>query len=119
MRKPCINCKCCAHGISYNNFDCLEDGYGINLRPLSDFASEVYRDDLCERFLPKVLDENVYDKVAKSLSAKMHKAMAIIQLKLIGQMVHRHPEYHMEDRNLLEHMITRKDCISIMELRAR
>ena len=61
-------------GISYNNFDCLEDGYGINLRPLSDFASEVYRDDLCERFLPKVLDENVYDKVAKSLSAKMHKA---------------------------------------------
>ena len=91
-------------GISYNNFDCLEDGYGINLRPLSDFASEVYRDDLCERFLPKVLDENVYDKVAKSLSAKMHKAMAIIQLKLIGQMVHRHPEYHMEDRNLLEHI---------------
>ena len=91
-------------GISYNNFDCLEDGYGINLRPLSDFASEVYRDDLCERFLPKVLDENVYDKVAKSLSAKMHKAMAVIQLKLIGQMVHRHPEYHMEDRNLLEHI---------------
>ena len=91
-------------GISYNNFDCLEDGYGINLRPLSDFASEVYRDDLCECFLPKVLDENVYDKVAKSLSAKMHKAMAVIQLKLIGQMVHRHPEYHMEDRNLLEHI---------------
>ena len=49
-------------------------------------------------------DENVYDKVAKSLSAKMHKAMAVIQLKLIGQMVHRHPEYHMEDRNLLEHI---------------
>ena len=89
------------------------------MRPLSDFASEVYRDDLCERFLPKVLDENVYDKVAKSLSAKMHKAMAIIQLKLIGQMVHRHPEYHMEDRNLLDILITRKDCISIMELRAR
>ena len=91
-------------GISYNNFDCLEDGYGINLRPLSDFASVAYRDDPCERFQPKVLDENVYDKVATSLSAKMHKAMAIIQLKLIGQMVHRHPEYHMEDRNLLEHI---------------
>lgn len=90
--------------ISYNNFDCLEDGYGINLRPLSDFAAEVYRDDPCERFYPKVLDENVYDKVTKSVSAKMHKAMAIIQLKLIGQMVHRHPEYHMEDRNLLEHI---------------
>ena len=42
--------------------------------------------------------------MAKSLSAKMHKPMAVIQLKLIGQMVHRHPEYHMEDRNLLEHI---------------
>lgn len=91
-------------GISYNNFDCLEDGYGINLRPLSDFASKAYRDDPCERFFPKVLDENVYDQVTQSLSAKMHKAMAIIQLKLIGQMVHRHPEYQMEDRSLLEHI---------------
>ncbi len=91
-------------GISYNNFDCLEDGYGINLRSLSDFASVAYRDDPCERFQPTILDENVYDKVAINLSSKMHKAMAIIQLKLIGQMVHRHPEYHMEDRNLLEHI---------------
>lgn len=91
-------------GISYNNFDCLEDGYGINLRPLSDFAAMAYREDPCERFYPKILDENVYDKVDRRLSAKMHKAMAVIQLKLIGQLVHRHPEYHMEGRSLLEHI---------------
>ena len=30
--------------IRYNNFDSLEDGYGINLRPLTQFALETYRD---------------------------------------------------------------------------
>lgn len=36
--------------ISYNSFDVLEDGYGINLRPLSMFAANLYRDDPCQRF---------------------------------------------------------------------
>ena len=31
--------------ISYNGFDCLEDGYGINLRPLSMFAATTYAND--------------------------------------------------------------------------
>ena len=31
---------CCGIAISYNSFDVLEDGYGINLRPLSMFAAE-------------------------------------------------------------------------------
>ncbi|MFQ9681327.1 MAG: fructose-bisphosphatase class III [Ruthenibacterium lactatiformans] len=28
---------------SYNNLETLEDGYGISLRPLSQYAEEVYR----------------------------------------------------------------------------
>ncbi len=39
-------------GLSYNNFDCLEDGYGINLRPLSSFAAKVYANDECKYFRP-------------------------------------------------------------------
>ncbi|MBO6286160.1 MAG: fructose-bisphosphatase class III, partial [Bacilli bacterium] len=31
----------------YNCFDVLEDGYGINLRPLSMYAKEIYKDDPC------------------------------------------------------------------------
>jgi fructose-1,6-bisphosphatase-3 len=89
-------------GISYNSFDVLEGGYGINLRPLSDFAARVYHDDPCEHFQPHVLDENQYDPVDIPLAAKMHKAMVILQLKLEGQLIHRHPEYHMDDRLLLE-----------------
>ncbi len=89
-------------GISYNSFDVLEDGYGINLRPLSVFAAQVYRDDPCKIFAPHILDENKYDPVDVHLAAKMHKAMAIIQFKLEGQLITRHPEYQMEDRRLLE-----------------
>ncbi len=89
-------------GISYNNFDLLEDGYGINLRALSVFAAQTYRDDPCEVFIPHILDENQYDPVDIPLAAKMHKAMAIIQFKVEGQLIQKHPEYHMDDRILLD-----------------
>ncbi len=88
--------------ISYNNFDMLEDGYGINLRPLSMFAASTYRDDPCSAFMPHILDENKYDPVDPQLAAKMHKAVAIIMFKLEGQLIARHPEYEMEDRLLLD-----------------
>lgn len=88
--------------MAYNNFDVLEDGYGINLRPLFEFADKVYTDEMCESYLPHMLDKNVYDKIDKHLVAKMHKAITVIQLKLEGQMVKKHPEYEMEHRNLLE-----------------
>ena len=87
--------------VSYNNFDQIEEGYGLNLRPLSMFAAEVYRDDPCERFIPHVLDENVYDPVDVPLASKMHKAMAVIEMKLENQLLLRHPEYGMADRILL------------------
>ncbi len=89
-------------GLSYNNFDCLEDGYGINLRPLSAFASKVYGNDDCANFRPHVLDLNHYDPVDTDLAAKMHKAAAIIMFKLEGQLIQRHPEYHLDDRLLLD-----------------
>lgn len=98
-------------GVSYNNFDLLEDGYGINLRALSMFAAEVYQDDPCTIFTPHILDENTYDPVDIPLAAKMHKAIAIIQFKLEGQLIARHPEYQMEDRVLLDKIDFRKGTI--------
>jgi fructose-1,6-bisphosphatase-3 len=86
----------------YNNFDMLEIGYGINLRPLSAFALSVYGDDPCVPFRPHVLDENEYDPIEPALAAKMHKAIAVIQFKLEGQRVKAHPEYGMEERLLLD-----------------
>lgn len=96
-------CMACVlrNAISYNTFDALEDGYAIHLRQLDDFAQEVYGDDPCERFQLRVYDENIYDIVDKQRAAKMHKAMAIIQFKLEGQLLARHPEYEMNDRFVL------------------
>jgi len=86
----------------YNNFDILQDGYGINLRAFSLFADDVYRDDPCELFMPHILDENEYDEIPPQLAAKMQKACAVIQFKLEGQLIKRHPEYQMDDRLLLD-----------------
>lgn len=88
--------------ISYNNFDMLEVGYGINLRPLATFAEKVYGDDPCEYFKPHILDKNKYDPVDETLAAKMHKAIAICQFKVEGQRIKAHPEYKLEKRLLLD-----------------
>ena len=108
----CI-CNVLRIAISYNSFDVLEDGYGINLRPLSMFAAKVYRDDPCERFVPHILDENVYDAVDPGLAAKMHKAIAVIQFKVEGAIIKRHPEYGMVDRILLEAVDFEKGTVTV------
>lgn len=98
--RACI-CNVLRMALGYNGFDVLEDGYGINLRPLSMFAERVYRDDPCTCFLPQILDKNIYDAVDPKLAAKMHKAIAVLQYKEEGQIIKRHPEYGMEERILL------------------
>lgn len=108
----CI-CNVLRIAIRYNGFDLLEDGYGINLRPLSMFAARVYKDDPCTRFLPKILDENIYDAVDPGLAAKMHKAIAVIQFKVEGQIIKRHPEFHMDERTHITAIDFEKGTVSI------
>ncbi len=86
----------------YNSFDFLEDGYGLNLRPLAVFAAEMYKDDGCSLFHPNYYDHNKYDTVDPELAAKMHKAITIIQLKLEGQLIESHPEWGLSNRNLFK-----------------
>lgn len=112
---PACICNVLRIAISYNSFDVLEDGYGINLRPLSMFAADVYKDDPCERFAPKTLDQNIYDAVDPGLAAKMHKAIAVIQFKVEGQIIKRHPGYRMDDRLLLESVDFQKGTVRIGE----
>ncbi len=84
----------------YNNFDVLEDGYGLNLRALAVFAAEAYKDDVCRLYYPNTLDDNIYDPVDARLVAKMHKAITVIQLKLEGQLMEKYPEWEMQHRSL-------------------
>lgn len=97
----------------YNNIGTLEDAYGINIRPLSTFAQEAYKNDNCEKFLPKEFDYNKYDNSDRKLIAKIHKAITIIQFKLEGQMIKKHPEYNLNDRLLLDKMDLKKGLVLI------
>ncbi len=99
--------------ISYNNFDMLEIGYGINLRPLAVFAAKTYGSDPCAKFMPHVLDKNTFDPVDENLAAKMHKAIAIIQHKVEGQRIKSHPEYSMQHRLLLDKMDLKAGTVTV------
>lgn len=83
----------------YGNLDTLEEGYGINLIPLATFALEHYSDVNCDSFAIKYNTD--YNTKDLSLDMKMHKAIAVIQFKLEGQIIMRRPEFGMEDRMLL------------------
>lgn len=88
--------------IRYANIETLEEGYGINLLPLANFAMETYGADPCTVFQTKDFENNPRLTRSAQLMAKMHKAISIIQFKLEGQTILRHPEYQMNDRLFLD-----------------
>lgn len=113
MGASCGNEACIANvlriSLRYGNMTTLEDGYGINLVPLATFAMETYGNDPCDVFMPKDnTDEEPLSDKNRRLIAKMHKAIAVIQFKLEGEMIARHPEWGMDDRRLL-HLIDPKE----------
>lgn len=116
MGAACGNRPCIANiirmNVSYNNFDMLEYGYGINLRPLATLAQQIYGDDPCDSFKPHVLDKNRYDPIPQDLAAKMHKMIAICQFKCEGQTIMAHPEYGLEHRLLLDKIDFEKKTVT-------
>lgn len=92
-----------SNAISYNNLKFLEEGYGINLRPLAMFAAEIYAKSDISAFKLKSIENNenlTYQEL--TLLSKMYKAMSIIKFKLEGQIIKRNPHFNMEDRLLLD-----------------
>ena len=99
--------------IRYANIETLEEGYGINLLPLANFAMTVYGDDPCTIWQTKDFDNNPRLTRSAQLMAKMHKAISIIQFKLEGQTVLRHPEWHMDHRALLDKIDYKRGKIKV------
>lgn len=75
-----------------NTLKSIEDGYGININPLIEFAHKTYRPS--RAFYPR--RTNVSEAKNQYL-AIIQKAIAIIQFKIEANIIHRHPEYEMED----------------------
>ena len=99
----CI-CNVLRLSLRYANLTTIEEAYGINLVPLATFAMEVYKDDPCEEFIPKLMAGNTMEEKYIRLTAQMHKAISIIQFKKEALIFKRRPEWGMLDRCMLEHI---------------
>lgn len=99
--------------IRYANIETLEEEYGINLLPLANFAMETYGNDPCTIWQTKDFENNPRLTRSAQLMAKMHKAISIIQFKLEGQTVLRHPEWNMSHRALLDKIDFNKGTITL------
>lgn len=97
----------------YDNLSTLEEGYGINIRPLSIFATETYKNDKCQAFMPRNKEVSKYSNTDKIILSKIQKAMSVIQFKIEGGLIKKHPEYKMKDRLLLDKMDLEKGIIKI------
>ncbi|HEV3210946.1 MAG TPA: fructose-bisphosphatase class III [Chthoniobacterales bacterium] len=89
--------------LRYRRLSQLEEGYGIPIEPLDLLVRTVYADDPASGF--EVKGTGMREKI---MMARMQKAAAIMQFKLEGQLIARHPEWQMEHRRLL-HRINREN----------
>lgn len=111
--------ECCIANVvriclRYANMETLEDGYGINLVPLATFALERYADDECTVFQPKISPGDAAMTLrSRRLIAKMHKAIAVIQFKLEGELIRRYPQWNMNGRRLLHHIDFNEGTITL------
>lgn len=115
MGAACGHLACIANvlrtAVRYGNLDTLEEGYGINLVPLATFALDAYQDVNCDAFAIKFNTD--YNTKDLSMDMKIHKAVAIIQFKLEGQIIKKHPEFEMEGRLLLDKINYEKKTVII------
>ena len=97
MGAACGSDACIANvvrnGIRYGTEATLEQGYGISLRGLTLFACATY-------------------PALSPMDAAL-KAIRVIQFKVEGQTIRRHPEYRMDDRLLLHRMDLQKGAVDI------
>jgi fructose-1,6-bisphosphatase-3 len=110
--EACI-CNAVRFSARYANLHIIEESYGINLLPLATFAMEFYNGDSCARFIPKSASAKELSERESALIAMMHKSISIIQFKLEGQIIKRHPEYNMANRLLLDKVDYEKGTICL------
>ena len=81
------------NNLRYDNYEILENDYGISLRALVAFANKTYHanDDI----------------------TPLIKAINVLLFKLEGQIIMRHPEFDMQDRLLLDKIDTNAGTIDI------
>jgi len=100
------------NSVRHNNLEILEDTYGINLRPLANFAEQTYDDALVWRPRKTTIEDYQNNPTIRQ-AAKIHKAISVIMYKLEGTLVKEHPEYKMIHRRLLDKIDYENQTINI------
>ncbi|TDP96876.1 fructose-1,6-bisphosphatase-3 [Halanaerobium saccharolyticum] len=100
--------------LRYGNLEFLEEGYGINMRPLARFAMNHYQEPDSEIFEPKLIEREL-DQDEIKIMTQMHKAIAVIQFKLEGQLIKKRPEFKMNEALYLEKINYEKGTISLAD----
>ncbi|MGI6229677.1 MAG: fructose-1,6-bisphosphatase [Tractidigestivibacter sp.] len=83
------------NNIHYDSLNILESAYGVSLRELALFAESTY--------------------VQQDGMTPLEKAISVILFKLEGQVIMRHPNWHMEDRLLLDKVDASRGTVRIGE----
>ncbi|RGY00674.1 fructose-1,6-bisphosphatase [Blautia sp. OF03-15BH] len=96
----------------YGNLDMLEEGYGINLIPLANFATSVYGSDPCECFKIHYTPSE-YNTSDLAWDLRIQKAISVIMFKLEGQIIRENPEFEMEDELFLDKLDLEKGTVKI------
>jgi fructose-1,6-bisphosphatase III len=101
-------CQVLRISVRYRRLMQLEAGYGIPVEPLDLLARTVYANDPAASFEVKGsgMRENV-------MMARMQKAASVMQYKLEGQVIARHPEWQMEHRRLLHRINYKTGTINV------
>lgn len=92
----------------YRRLSQLEEGYGVPVQPLEKLARDVYGDDPAACYQPR--GAGMRDPLT---IARMQKAAAILQFKLEGQAIARHPEWGIENRRLLHRIDHQAGTVTI------
>jgi len=95
--------------LRYRRLGQVDQGYSIPWTPLEQLASTVYGDDPAERFRVK----GAPGTRPPDLEARMQKAAAIMQYKLEGQAIARHPEWALGHRRLLHRIDAANGTIEV------
>lgn len=95
----------------YNNLKLLTNTYGIDLSDLKDFAETNYSP--LPGFAPKSDTGDPIDSADAVYDNTVQQAMSIMQFKLEGHTIKRHPDFDMDSRMLLHHLTADRKQIEI------
>jgi fructose-1,6-bisphosphatase-3 len=92
----------------YRRLSQLEEGYGLTMQPLERLVRTVYLEDPADGFVPHGTG------LRETLTmARMQKAAAVMQFKLEGQMIARHPEWALDHRRVLRTIDLEKGTVVV------